>query len=420
MAENKYQRKYDHDLSNPMRACETLCFHSKNDSQYIAELTKALQETGLIDDTMVDIEYRLKEDFIKTDYYETGKVYANDRIEAAEQNRKRLQDEIQNVTLKATVDSYQHKLGLAFEQDHPDHVVADTTAYSLKTLPIKEIDYPVVRKALQKFPCFRFDKLKEKLPELKSLHQFVTEGEYLGNKIITIRTSEGTVMTNRLRFLACFQAFRVLAEKIEKVETQYVGTREFRSYSVRKTFTNKRVRVAKDKMPKDFGYAHWFVYDQFVGTLEEERFLDYFAGMQETLREKEIEPYLIRNERQLKIYDFEEGRGFEPDFVLILRKKGEELMYQIFIEPKGKHIFQYDAWKESFLSSINDSEKIVLLDGSENRLIGLPMYNQESTEQREKFDQEFRKYLAEITDSQDDWSPSDERQMGKGRTTATR
>ena len=99
--------------------------------------------------------------------------------------------------------------------------------------------------------------------------------------------------------------------------------------------------------------------------------------------------YLIRNERQLRIYDFEGGRGFEPDFVLILRKDGDGWKYQIFIEPKGKHILQYDERKEKFLLLIDVEE-------SRCRIIGLPMYNRKNGEQYKKFDEEFWEYVHEI------------------------
>ena len=47
------------------------------------------------------------------------------------------------------------------------------------------------------------------------------------------------------------------------------------------------------------------------------------------------------------IHNFADGQGFAPDFVLFLKdKKGKKLSYQIFIEPKGKHIAGTDDWKK--------------------------------------------------------------------------
>ena len=43
----RYQRKFDRDLDDPLRVCETLYYHCQNDSRYIAELHSALREAGL-------------------------------------------------------------------------------------------------------------------------------------------------------------------------------------------------------------------------------------------------------------------------------------------------------------------------------------------------------------------------------------
>ncbi|MDA0976741.1 MAG: hypothetical protein O3C38_05400 [Proteobacteria bacterium] len=53
----------------------------------------------------------------------------------------------------------------------------------------------------------------------------------------------------------------------------------------------------------------------------------------------------------MKLFSFEGGQGFEPDFILFLKKRGggKELVYQVFVEPKGSHIADNDRWKESFL-----------------------------------------------------------------------
>ena len=54
------------------------------------------------------------------------------------------------------------------------------------------------------------------------------------------------------------------------------------------------------------------------------------------MEEKYKNIYLLRNERHFAIYDFEQGRPFEPDFVLFLEEdNGVLTTYQEFIEPKG-------------------------------------------------------------------------------------
>jgi type III restriction enzyme len=82
-----------------------------------------------------------------------------------------------------------------------------------------------------------------------------------------------------------------------------------------------------------------------------------------------------------KIYDFDDGQAFAPDFVLFMKtKKGKSLTYQIFIEPKGGHIEAGDKWKQDFLAKIKEKyEKQGLnkfVETKNYRIIGLPFYNQ--------------------------------------------
>lgn len=45
--DEKYRRKYDNDLDNPLRVCEELYYHCQADSRYITELNKALIAVGI-------------------------------------------------------------------------------------------------------------------------------------------------------------------------------------------------------------------------------------------------------------------------------------------------------------------------------------------------------------------------------------
>lgn len=68
------------------------------------------------------------------------------------------------------------------------------------------------------------------------------------------------------------------------------------------------------------------------------------------LQEKYSDVYLVRNYKELKVYAFDDGMAIEPDFILFMRRKGEEEQYdnlQIFIEPKGEHLRAADKWKEA-------------------------------------------------------------------------
>ena len=115
------------------------------------------------------------------------------------------------------------------------------------------------------------------------------------------------------------------------------------------------------KTPKNQMYAldlsnvRWYAYNDNYGTSEEKALVKYIEGKMEKFEEKYDEIYLVRNEKDLKIYDFAEGRPFEPDFVLFLRVKGSSDKYdnlQLFIEPKGNNLLIKDKWKNGMPHTI--------------------------------------------------------------------
>ncbi|MGB9665644.1 MAG: hypothetical protein ACPL25_12115 [Ignavibacteria bacterium] len=127
------------------------------------------------------------------------------------------------------------------------------------------------------------------------------------------------------------------------------------------------------------------------------------------MKKKYKEVYLFRNERFFKIYNFNDGEAFEPDFVLFLVEKTEKskksynatkgkiISYQIFIEPKGSQFLDAsqkfenskEGWKEKFLLKLQREAKISLtFENKEYKLLGCPFYNQ-------NLEEEFEAYLKE-------------------------
>ena len=122
----------------------------------------------------------------------------------------------------------------------------------------------------------------------------------------------------------------------------------------------------------------WFAFQEFYGTTEEEYLIELIGKMIDDIKTKynEDEIYLIRNERHFKIYNFEDGRAFEPDFVLFTQNTEDNLHFQIFIEPKGDHLKLKDKWKEDFLSEIKDKVKgsIIEFENERYKILGLKFY----------------------------------------------
>ena len=152
-----------------------------------------------------------------------------------------------------------------------------------------------------------------------------------------------------------------IESEIKSNLTEFEGSDYIKEY-VHKVFKDKEIKVYKDSERADgqellVANEPWYVYNANYGTSEEKKFVELFQRRFEGLKEKFTNIYLIRNEREVKIID-KLGRAFEPDFVLFCKqKKGEELTYQVFIEPKGAHLIANDKWKEEFLKQIREEEK---------------------------------------------------------------
>ena len=89
-----YKRKYDEDISNDLKVLEELYYHTKNENNYISELKKALVDSGIYEDEDKSIQLNLflKPEFKKTDFYKTGKVIFNKKIEKSYDNVKSFVD----------------------------------------------------------------------------------------------------------------------------------------------------------------------------------------------------------------------------------------------------------------------------------------------------------------------------------------
>ena len=121
-----------------------------------------------------------------------------------------------------------------------------------------------------------------------------------------------------------------------------------------------------------------YVFDDCFGTSEEKLLIKYIDKVYENLKLQYDEIYLVRNERFFKIYNFEDGRPLEPDFVLFLlnHNSGEAVYYQIFIEPKGQHLILRDEWKEKFLLSLKEEHQLEQLWKDQKYIVwGMPFFN---------------------------------------------
>ena len=78
--EDKYRRKFDNNLEDPMRICETLHYHCAYNPRYIDELTNVLKQIEAVEEERVDVELKLKTSFKESRLYKMGFLYGNKKI----------------------------------------------------------------------------------------------------------------------------------------------------------------------------------------------------------------------------------------------------------------------------------------------------------------------------------------------------
>ena len=406
--QEKYQRKYDNDIDNPLRICETLYYHCWNEPRYISELHTALREIGIELDKIVTRKYVLKEEFKRDDLYEKGYVFVNER---------HLKNRNEIVELLPSVRDKVFRISIATGRSGEDVIMDENSSqdnnpitFSCKITinEIASINYAIVYKALCKYNVFKFNVLKSYFPNLKSTKEFVYDANYLGNITIHI-TSKYQLPTTKVLYDVCLKVFGDIAESISGIEKTYEGSKIFTAKYIHDVFKDKRcnytaphgagigVSQNDSSVPiawkMDLSKEDWFVFEDNYGTSEEKAFVASFKTYVNDLKDKYDKVYLVRNERQIAIYSFDGGERFEPDYLLFLhtQKNNSYEQLQVFIEPKGKHLIDKDSWKEKFLLQLEASAIPVTkyVDDNKYKIWGFHFFN--SDERYVEFDNDMAK-----------------------------
>ena len=390
---DRYRRKFDSDLTAELRILEELHYHSVNDSKYISEIRTALIHEGLIDEKAVDKPLKLKDSFKGTDLYKRGVIYINERVVNRNESVRSFAD------IGVSQKNYEYSLptgrGVSEAILTSDVEVQQIAEAQRINVPVKAIPFHIVRSAIARNPFFVFNSLNRHFPHLKSVRQFIESDEYLGGLSITFQgdASELTHLSNRAQLDAMTRLLNRIAAELRQNTTEYKGTESFVPNGINSIFTDKILKLVEGTERADgdeqlVSHRDWYAFNANYGTSEEKAFVRMLDAQTHWLKEKYDGIYLIRNERHFKIYNFDDGQAFEPDFVLFLRQKnGNTLTYQIFIEPKGKYLQEHDQWKADFLKQIKEKFSGKTLEfetqsGTQSyRLVGVPFYNNEDERQ---------------------------------------
>ena len=401
--QEEYQRKYDTVFSEDevdLQLCEVLYYHSKHNTKYISDLRTALIETGILASNHRKQELQLKSKFKTTRFYKFGYVYSNNQERYTREDVTGISDSFIDEIHQVKLPTAQSASSVIFEDDGVLSFTTRRQKYYLNSF-----GQNVIRKGIYGVPDFHFCNLQNWFPQLRSTTEFVTDDRYLGNIKVEVEGPEQIVsnLSQKHKLFVTVTILTKLAKQMHASNVKFRGARKFNPQAVNSVFTDKMLNFSIESPTQERGFGQnetnnpnlkldlseieWYVFNDCFGTSEEKRFVKYVSEIIHELKERYSQIYLVRNERHLKIYNFDDGRAFEPDFILFLLDEFGNRGIQVFIEPKGSHLVEHDKWKEDLLLTISNSQELKKIKRGRYTLWGLPFFNKEK---RDVFDRALR------------------------------
>ena len=386
---DRYKRKFDNNLTAELRVLEELHYHSIDNPRYISELRTALIDEGMIDKNEVQKSLTLKDSFKDTEFYKHGLIYLNERVQNRNEHVRSFAD------MGVSSKNYEHRLatgrGSAEALLQGNGNVTILPEAGRKDVPVRDIPVHIVMNALAQNSFFNFKSLKTYLPHIRSVREFIERDDYLGGLAITFHGEANAllVLSNEALLGGMDGLLGRVESELRENTSEYRGTDKFKPNNVRAIFTDKALKLTEgsERVDGDEQFVEsrdWYVFQANYGTSEEKAFVRMLERQMDWLKKRYDGIYLARNERHFKIFNFDDGQAFEPDFVLFLRERdGTMLTYQVFVEPKGKHLQAQDKWKEEFLRKVTqkfEGKTLAFKTPSRKQtytLIGVPFYNNE-------------------------------------------
>lgn len=406
--DDKYRRKYDGDVSNPLWACEVLHYHCHNDSRYINELNTALKEIGINDfndgENKIAIHNELKESFMEEDLYKSGYVFLNkieDKSFKSISEISEIKHEYSYNLASGSVIETKLLVDNNIEENKNSSLVQNTIRKTFAEIA-NDVGYNFIYSQMYLFPILSFDSLQnifyeevkeKKMPKFDSMKEFITGKGFLGNVAINATCYKKELSAKEWLYVIR-KTLAEIASQLSKQKQVSRGSKEFHPVKFNSIFKKKGTEryysatssdgegVSQGSCAEPYKYdlsnVDWYVYKDNFGTTEEKAFVKFFAGYVEKLKEKYSKVRLVRNELCCSIYSYNDGRKFEPDYLLFLKnKETDEYEYsQIFVEPKGQQLLLFDEWKENFLLELKDKSIPVVqyADDPKYKIWGLHFY----------------------------------------------
>ena len=401
-----YKRRFDEEPSNKQLILETLHYHTMNEPQYLKQLVGSLKQMDLPtgkDSKNPPIEIKVKPEFKRTNAYRNGKIYYNESVDVPSSYF----DSIQKYGIE-------HKVDLQRNLNYGSREV-NYSAYSAnvetKTISVSRFDDRYVKKAIQKIDFYQFSNLKQYIPNLQSMDEFIYGRNWLNASHLRLFLT--VPVEYREANLTAEEILKVIVDLLKeyqvKIQSGYVkqrGTNNFIGYPIREYLSDYNKRVPEYDTQTQFDKTQdikvyqmkddeFYVYDNAIVNRLEYQLIERVKAYIEDLEAKYGKAvYLFRMDEtmhresakseKLKLHQYQENpkygihlTGFQPDFILFLEDTND-YYFQIFIEPKGMsgERFEKELWKEELLLYMTDHHAdMEFMDNESNiQISGLKFY----------------------------------------------
>ncbi|MGL6064856.1 MAG: DEAD/DEAH box helicase family protein [Fusobacteriaceae bacterium] len=391
------KRKFEDDLDNEMRVLEELFFYTYDEeSRYISHLKEELRADGLLPgEQKIRKEFKLKDCFKGNHFYENIKIVGNKLKKNTKTRKMKLEDLKTNFYHEHVIQGNALLEERKFlEEDKKARVQIEIAEKDNEIeIKISEFEKHIFNKALNikinsESDIFNFKKLKKRL-KIKSFDD-LQKNEYLGEFKINMISPYFSFekLNNKIKLDILSKFLTKIFAELEKGFSEEIGGDFSEYYEFEELFGMPKMKVIEERnikiseeMNRKLSTEKWYILNHFVGTSEEVEAMKFISSTINELKDKYSEIFVLRNEEIYKIYDFETGKGFQPDFIMFLQKRDVGQYYQIFIEPKGEHLLEKDSWKEKFMEQITEKygdKGIIRRENEQYFLIGLPFYNKKT------------------------------------------
>ncbi len=389
---SSYTRRFDDDREGNRWLLETLFYHTINNPVYLERLHKSLNTMNLLSesDDLGDYDIytaTVKPEFKRTAFYRNGNLYQNKLEPVPDEDYNSIgKYDINGSEITIDMNSSTREANLNDEASKPVATEERTAAFFAL-----ESDQRLIKKAIARESFFRFATLKQYIPTLESMDQFLHDSNWLGNlRVKAVVAYNAPTLTIEQRCNAVQRALAWIKKQLIKNYKKKRGTSTFKSIPVHDVIVDYQKQVAKNPTgnhgtliePHDMTSEKWYAYDYAINDQLEQSLIGMIKSFinDTNLKEKYDKVYLLRIEERLgkfKLYDYRREaethyQAYMPDFILCV---GEgTVSYQIFIEPKGIQLVEQDKWKEEFLENL-DPDKITILGEDKNvKLLGVKFY----------------------------------------------